>query len=79
MGKFSGKNFDWHMNSVQTWVSSALTNQNTCTGGFYDSSMNGKVKDALNKKMTSVSQITSNALALVNGFALKHKEVTNKP
>ncbi|KAL4565611.1 hypothetical protein LXL04_029713 [Taraxacum kok-saghyz] len=79
MGKFSGKNFDWHMNSVQTWVSSALTNQNTCTGGFSDSSMNGKVKDALNKKMTSVSQITSNALALVHGFALKHKQVTNKP
>ncbi|XP_023756045.1 pectinesterase inhibitor 9 [Lactuca sativa] len=79
MGQFKGKNFDWHMNSLQTWVSSALTHQNTCAGGFSDSSMNGKVKDVLNKKMTSVTQITSNALALVNGFALRHKEVTHKP
>ncbi|KAI3505191.1 hypothetical protein L1887_27154 [Cichorium endivia] len=79
MAGYRGKNFDWHMNSLQTWVSSALTNQNTCTGGFSDSSMNGKVKDAVNKKLTAVTLVTSNALALVNGFALRHKEVTHKP
>ncbi|KAI3505193.1 hypothetical protein L1887_27156 [Cichorium endivia] len=79
ISQFSGQNFNWHMNSLQTWVSSALTNQYTCTGGFSDSSMNGKVKDAVNKKMTTVSQVTSNALSLVNGFALRHKQVTHKP
>ncbi|KAL4565613.1 hypothetical protein LXL04_029715 [Taraxacum kok-saghyz] len=68
MGKFRGKNLDWHMNSVQTWVSSALTDQNICTGGFSDSSMNGKVKDSVNKKMSSVALMTSNALALVFKF-----------
>ena len=77
MGQFKGQTFVWHMNNVQTWVSSALTHQNTCTGGFSDKSMNGKVKDAVNKRMSSVSQVTSNALALVNGFAVRHKEVTN--
>nr|GFB99871.1 pectinesterase inhibitor 9-like [Tanacetum cinerariifolium] len=55
MVQFKGQNFVWHMSNVQTWVSSALTNQNTCTGRFSDSSLNGQVKDALNKKMTSVS------------------------
>lgn len=79
MAHFKGQNFDWHMNSIQTWVSSALTDQNTCTGGFSDSSMNGNVKDALNKKMTTVAQVTSNALALLNGFALRHKKATHKP
>lgn len=77
MARFKGQNFAWHMDNVLTWVSSALTNQNICTGGFSDNSMNGQVKDAVNKKMSSVSQVTSNALALVNGFALRHKEVTH--
>nr|XP_043627425.1 pectinesterase inhibitor 11-like [Erigeron canadensis] len=79
MGQFKGQNFVWHMSNVQTWVSSALTNQNTCTGGFFDRSMNGHVKDAVNKKISSVAQITSNALALVNGFATRHKQATHKP
>ncbi|GJT09308.1 pectinesterase inhibitor 9-like protein [Tanacetum coccineum] len=78
MAQFKGQNFVCLMSNVQTWVSSALTNQNSCTGGFSDSSLNGQVKDDLNKKMTPVSQITSNALALVNGFAMRHKE-THKP
>ncbi|MFS7924125.1 putative pectinesterase [Helianthus anomalus] len=79
MAQFKGQNFVWHMNNVQTWVSSALTNQNTCIGGFSDSSMKGQLKDVVNKKMSSVSQVTSNALALVNRFSMRHKEVTHNP
>lgn len=80
MAQFKARDFDWHMNNVQTWVSSALTNQNTCIGGFSDSSMNGHIKDAVNKKMSSVLQITSNALALVNRFNdMRNKGVAHKP
>ncbi|KAI3756506.1 hypothetical protein L1987_56327 [Smallanthus sonchifolius] len=79
MAQFKGPNFVWHMKNVQTWVSSALTNQNICISGFSDGSMNGQLKDAVNKKMSSVSQFTSNALALVNRFSVRHKEVTHKP
>ncbi|XP_024997033.1 pectinesterase inhibitor 9-like [Cynara cardunculus var. scolymus] len=79
MAQFKGQNLVWHMNNVETWVSSALTNQNICAGGFSDRSMNGKVKDAVYRKMNSVTQITSNALALVNGFASRHKKVAHKP
>ncbi|KAK1430557.1 hypothetical protein QVD17_13379 [Tagetes erecta] len=80
MAQFKARDFDWHVNNVQTWVSSALTNQNTCIGGFSDSSMNGQMKDALNKKMSSVLQVTSNALALVNRFSdMRHKGVAHKP
>ncbi|PWA51137.1 pectinesterase inhibitor domain-containing protein [Artemisia annua] len=77
MAQFTGQDFIWHMSNVQTWVSSALTNQDTCTDGFSDGSMNGQLKDDLSKKMNTVSQLTSNALALVNGFAKRHKEVTH--
>ncbi|KAK9059243.1 hypothetical protein SSX86_021862 [Deinandra increscens subsp. villosa] len=79
MAQFKGQNFVWHMDNVQTWVSSALTNQYNCIGGFSDRSMNGQLKDAVNKKMGSVSDVTSNALALVNRFAVRHKEAKNKP
>ncbi|KAK9059244.1 hypothetical protein SSX86_021863 [Deinandra increscens subsp. villosa] len=79
IAQFKGQNFVWHMNNVQTWVSSAFTNQNTCIEGFSDRSMNGQIKDDVNKKMASVSDITSNALALVNSFAVRHKEARHKP
>ncbi|KAK9059246.1 hypothetical protein SSX86_021865 [Deinandra increscens subsp. villosa] len=79
MAQFKGQNFVWHMSNVQTWVSSALTNQNNCIGGFSDRSMNGHLKDDINKKMGSVSEVTSNALALVNSFAVRHKDAKHKP
>ncbi|KAI7746534.1 hypothetical protein M8C21_004676 [Ambrosia artemisiifolia] len=77
MAQFRGQNFEWHMSNVETWVSSALTNQNTCTRGFSDGSMDGHVKDAVIRRMDYLSQLTSNALALVNRFALKHKAGTH--
>nr|XP_043627423.1 pectinesterase inhibitor 9-like isoform X2 [Erigeron canadensis]XP_043627424.1 pectinesterase inhibitor 9-like isoform X2 [Erigeron canadensis] len=74
MGQFrSQSTFEWHMSNVQTWVSSALTNQNTCSRGFSDASMDGPVKAAVIRRMNYVSELTSNALALVNRFALRHK------
>ncbi|KAK1430556.1 hypothetical protein QVD17_13377 [Tagetes erecta] len=73
MARFTGQNFEWHKSNVETWVSSALTNQNTCARGFADRSMDGAVKDAVVKRMNYLAQLTSNALALVNRFALRHK------
>nr|XP_043608670.1 pectinesterase inhibitor 11-like [Erigeron canadensis] len=68
-----GQDFEWHMSNVETWVSSALTNQNICGRGFANSMMNGHVKDMVTKRMVYVSQVTSNALALVNRFAARHR------
>ncbi|XP_024958718.1 pectinesterase inhibitor 9-like [Cynara cardunculus var. scolymus] len=79
MARLTGQNFEWHMSNVETWVSSALTNQNTCARGFSDGSMNGPVKDAVIRRMSYVAQLTSNALALVNRFALRHKAGTHLP
>lgn len=76
----SQSSFEWHMSNVKTWVSSALTNQNTCARGFSaDGSMDGPVKDAVTRRMDYVAQLTSNALALVNRFALRHKAGTHTP
>ncbi|OIV93506.1 hypothetical protein TanjilG_21759 [Lupinus angustifolius] len=68
--------FDWHMSNVQTWVSAALTYQSTCLDGFAGPQMDGKLKVAIRGRVISVSQVTSNALALVNRFASRHQATT---
>ncbi|KAK1438712.1 hypothetical protein QVD17_04522 [Tagetes erecta] len=76
VARTTGQDFEWHMSNVETWVGSALTNQNICSRGF---AVNGHVKDAVNKRMDYVSQVTSNALALVNRFAVRHRKGIHKP
>ncbi|KAL8103238.1 21 kDa protein-like [Apium graveolens] len=66
------QDFMWHMSNVQTWVSAALTYENTCFDGFSGNFMEGNVKDAVKKRIVTVAQVTSNALALVNRFAERH-------
>nr|XP_043631686.1 21 kDa protein-like [Erigeron canadensis] len=70
--RVKGQEFIWHMSNVQTWVSSALTDENTCMDGFGGKTMEGKIKTSVRAQITSVAHVTSNALALVNSFAQKH-------
>ncbi|KAK9060960.1 hypothetical protein SSX86_018140 [Deinandra increscens subsp. villosa] len=70
--RVKGQEFIWHMSNVQTWVSSALTDENTCMDGFGGRVMEGRIKTSVRGQITSVAHVTSNALALVNSFAQKH-------
>lgn len=67
------RNFMWHVSNVQTWVSAALTDENTCLDGFSGRSMEGNVKAGIQRRIVNVAQVTSNALALVNRFAERHR------
>ncbi|ESR34951.1 hypothetical protein CICLE_v10006691mg, partial [Citrus x clementina] len=69
LGRVKSRDFLFHINNVQTWASTALTNGNTCLDGFADKSMNGKVKDSVTAQVANVVQVTSNALGLFNQFA----------
>lgn len=60
--------FRFQMSNVQTWMSAALTDQETCTDGF-EGVPDCPLKSDVNEKSTCVKQVTSNALALVNSFA----------
>lgn len=71
--RVAGQDFDWHVSNVKTWVSAALTNENTCVEGFAGAAMDGNVKVSLRKRILDCAQVTSNALALVNRFAARHK------
>lgn len=72
-GTAVSQDFMWHMSNVQTWVSAALTDENTCLDGFAGRVMEGKVKDAVRRRVIDVAQVTSNALALINRFAEKQR------
>ncbi|XP_059643170.1 21 kDa protein-like [Cornus florida] len=76
MGQLRGKNFGLKMNDIQTWVSAALTNEDTCMEGFAGKAMNGSVKATVRGRLVSVAQLTSNALALINYYASLHTKST---
>ncbi|KAK7259803.1 hypothetical protein RIF29_25418 [Crotalaria pallida] len=67
-----GEDFRWHISNVETWVSSALTDESTCGDGFAGNALNGKIKNAIRARMVNVAQVTSNALSLINQYAEKH-------
>ncbi|MCD9643591.1 hypothetical protein HAX54_031193 [Datura stramonium] len=72
MDRSHGKDFQWHMSNVETWVSAAITDENTCTDGFAGRALNGRIKASIRSHIANLAQVTSNALALINQYAAKH-------
>ncbi|CAA2963318.1 21 kDa -like [Olea europaea subsp. europaea] len=56
--------FQWHMSNVETWVSAALSNDNTCLDGFKE--VEGYIRSDVKRKITNVARVTSNALYLID-------------
>lgn len=67
-----GTSFGLQMSDIQTWVSAALTDDDTCMDGFDGNAMNGNVKTTVRGYILHVAQMTSVALALINDYALGH-------
>ncbi|KAL8531892.1 hypothetical protein ACS0TY_008481 [Phlomoides rotata] len=65
-----GEELRFQMSNVQTWMSAALTNEDTCTDGF-DQVRAGPVKMDVCDRTVKVKEVTSNALALVNSYVAK--------
>ncbi|RAL51369.1 hypothetical protein DM860_010871 [Cuscuta australis] len=61
------------MNDIETWVSAALTDEDTCTEGFAGERSRGGVKAAVRGRIVNVAHLTSNALALINHVAQRHR------
>ncbi|KAL5572310.1 hypothetical protein UlMin_021907 [Ulmus minor] len=67
-----GETFRWQMSNAETWVSAALTNEDTCLDGFQD--VGGKLKEDVKRKVTNVARVTSNALYMINRLEETRRE-----
>ncbi|KAI3696286.1 hypothetical protein L1987_79298 [Smallanthus sonchifolius] len=65
---WTGESVRFKLSNVQTWMSAALTNEDTCVDGFEDV-VDGHVKAEVCDRVVAVKEVTSNALALVNSYA----------
>ncbi|KAJ6340635.1 hypothetical protein OIU77_008406 [Salix suchowensis] len=64
---------------VVTWLSAALTNQDTCTEGF--DGVNGAVKNQMTEKLKDLTELVSNCLAIfaaTNGDEFSGVPIQNK-
>lgn len=63
------KNLELKMSNIETWVSAALTDADTCMNGFGGKAMDGKLKTFVRGKIVNICHLASNSLALVNRYA----------
>lgn len=68
MSDLEGPDFDMEMSNIQSWVSAALTDEDTCMDDFEENSIDGKVKDTIRSYIVTVAQLTSIALSLINSI-----------
>lgn len=66
--KLSISEFSSQLDDVTTWVSAALTDEDTCLDGFEERNKGKRVRGLINR-VNNVTYMTSNALALVNKLA----------
>ncbi|KAF8380467.1 hypothetical protein HHK36_027953 [Tetracentron sinense] len=71
MSHVGGFKFVVQMSDIQTWVSAALTDEDTCMEGFTGNAMNGTVKSKVRCQVVNLAHLTSNALSLINTYAHK--------
>ncbi|XP_068665098.1 probable pectinesterase/pectinesterase inhibitor 61 [Aristolochia californica] len=61
---------------VLTWLSAALTNQDTCTEGLAD--VSGHVKDVMERELQDLTELMSNCLAIFAG-SISDKDFSGVP
>ncbi|KAL6968525.1 hypothetical protein U1Q18_034328 [Sarracenia purpurea var. burkii] len=78
LGKLNSDEFDAQMEDVRTWLSASMTDEDTCLDGF-EGEEEGEEVQMLRNKVSNMSCITSNALALVNKLAASGPETLVDP
>ncbi|XP_031501893.1 21 kDa protein-like [Nymphaea colorata] len=57
----------FHVGNIQTWMSAALTDEDTCADGF--DGVDGRLKFTIRRMMRKLERLTSNSLAIFNTYA----------
>ncbi|XP_010264393.1 PREDICTED: 21 kDa protein-like [Nelumbo nucifera] len=64
--KLEGPGIDFKMSNIKTWLSAALSNDETCMDGIDGKDINEEVNSTIKKSILNVAKLTSNALAIIN-------------
>ncbi|CAF1874647.1 unnamed protein product [Brassica oleracea var. botrytis] len=67
--KLDADEFQQQMSDLATWLSSALTDEDTCLDGFEETSIRSSTVRMIRRRATRCMQLCSNALALLNKLA----------
>ncbi|GAB4825971.1 hypothetical protein Ancab_008839 [Ancistrocladus abbreviatus] len=65
------------MSNIKTWMSAAITDENTCMDGVDEHQVNPTVKSKIRDGILGVAKLTSNALSLVNQLPVPHRKRVN--
>lgn len=64
--EFNSSYVRFQISNVKTWVSAAITDEDTCVDEIDDDEVSSSVKQKIRKSILNVAMVTSNALALIN-------------
>ncbi|GAV64869.1 PMEI domain-containing protein [Cephalotus follicularis] len=63
-----GSDVQFHMANLKTWVSAAITDEETCTDGFNGNKVNATVKNKIRNSILNLAKLTSISLALIDNI-----------
>lgn len=61
---------DFQISNIKTWVSAAITNDQTCYDEFDEMNVDPTVRDQVRRSVLNVARKTSNALYFINNNIL---------
>ncbi|KAL3812940.1 hypothetical protein ACJIZ3_014208 [Penstemon smallii] len=67
VGEFDASKIDEYVSDVKTWLSGAITNQETCIDAFENTT--GDTGEKMKKLLKTASELSSNGLAMVSDFS----------
>ncbi|KAF6174681.1 hypothetical protein GIB67_008736 [Kingdonia uniflora] len=72
MKSLNGTRRYYQMSNVRTWMSAALSDDDTCLNGLEEEHVSGQTRDTIKESLVNVTQLTSNALFLCNRLNYTH-------
>ncbi|CAM8994496.1 unnamed protein product [Rhodiola kirilowii] len=65
--KWNNKSDDGYtMANIKTWISAAITDEDTCMDGFEGQKVRASVRSSIRKYIVMLAMVTSNALAIID-------------
>lgn len=68
MGHLDGFDKEFQISNIKTWMSAAITNDQTCSDGFDDMNGDATLRDKIRKIVLNAARMNSNALYFVNNL-----------